>query len=215
MNRILSVVPVLANEFWTKYCLNHIKNSDVLVIDNNAEKEVKKVIREHNKIVNTTNMYVNYAWNQGMEYFLQNEEYDFIAIINSDLRLVDNWESFCLHFFDDCFMFPYITKSKQMPEKIDLNNKHRKIKGGFPGIFIFMSREMVKMVYPIPNQLKLWYGDNWIFNKCGYEQRVYYNLKAEHGESRSASTLPNLVELVEKDRQEWAKILENGYLLSK
>jgi hypothetical protein len=209
-NKILSVVPVYGDSGWTKYCLGNINHSDLLVIDDCATKEVKKVVVKYNKIVNSKNKMVNYVWNQAMEYFLTNKQYDFLALICSDFVMVDNWESFCLAFFDNCIMLPYQvnTDAKIKPE-VRLKDHYKKIKGGYPGVFMFFSREMVEAVYPIPKGIKLWFGDEYIFTKLmklGYEMRVYYELRGLHGNSRSVSENPKAHKTIELDKAVWEKI---------
>jgi len=185
-------------------CLKKLQ-SDVLIIDNDAEPEIKKLIEPYTKIINPRNIYVNPAWNMGMEYFLKGS-WDFLCIMNSDISMIWNWEEFCLSYFDGSWMLPTQVTGAEMPDRIDMRDHYKVIKEGFPGIFMFMDREMVKKAYPIPKGLKLWFGDNWIFNRTKREQRVYYNLKCEHGNSRSVCKLEDFTDIIEQDKIEWSKL---------
>ena len=68
---------------------------------------------------------------------------------------------------------------------------------------------MAEAVYPIPEGIKLWFGDEYIFTKLiklGYEMRVYYNLRGVHGNSRSVSENPRSYKTIELDKIAWQKI---------
>ena len=85
------------------------------------------------------------------------------------------------------------------------------IPGGFPGIMIVLSKEMCKAVYPIPNGLKLWWGDVWIFaklQKLNYTLNIYSEMEVIHinGGSRSVFNLPNYTKIIEEDNVIWETV---------
>lgn len=201
MIKILSVVPVLYDPGWTANCLNAI-HSDILVIDNNAEKQVKKVIAKYDKIVNKKNVFVNPAWNQGMGVFLEGD-WDYIAIIGSDFVLIEGWEQIVSdNVGDEIIMLPNIHPYEEGEGSVDAP-------GGFPGVFILLDRKMAGLVYPIPEGLLIWFGDQWIYErleKHGYKKRIYYDLKGMHGNSISVRKLPEAYDVIEEDKRAWETV---------
>ena len=209
MSKILSVIPVLSGKNWLETCLASIK-SDILIIDNNADDDIKEIIKDRDKIVNKKNEYVNFAWNQGIEYFLDGD-WEYLAIINSDLLLVNNWEDFIeVNFEDKVLMIPRQVKVENFKNSIN-DNSYIENKGDcFQGVFILLDKKMADFIYPIPKGLKLWFGDAWIWHKLksiGYEQRIYNDFICVHGNSISVSTLKNeAITIIAEDRKEWNKI---------
>lgn len=216
MSKILSAIPVLSGAAWTQTCLDAIK-SDILIIDNNADADVKKVIKNRNIIVNEKNEYVNFAWNQALEYFLSSK-YEYIAIINSDLLLMKNWEDFVEKYYEDkTFMVPRQVRIEDFLPTPD-NNSYKVFNDYcFQGVFILLNKEMADLIYPIPVRLKLWFGDAYIWyklKKYHYEKRIYDNFICVHGNSVSLSILGDeAIEIIENDKKEWEIIKKNYAIL--
>lgn len=208
--KILSIVPVLYDPTWTKLCLKHIKD-DLIVIDNGSPDEVKKVIEPYDKIVNEKNIYVNPVWNQAMRIFIESD-YDLLALVSSDVVLMHNWKKFVLNAWEEkTIILPNVIDAK--PENLVLDfimDKERTLIDEFAGIFLLLDRQMVNIVYPIPETIKIWFGDNWINNKLkekGYKSYVYKYFYCVHGHSRSVSGLQNIGKnIIEQDKIEWSKL---------
>jgi hypothetical protein len=86
---------------------------------------------------------------------------------------------------------PYTVHDKQMmytdvPMKAKRTLVH---KGeGIPGIFITLSREQAKAVYPIPEEIKVWFGDSYLYpllDASGYSISISHDLLAFHHTSMS------------------------------
>ena len=198
--KILSVVPVFADGGWTKRCLDRIQ-TDLLVIDNGAHTDVIPVIKGYNVLVNPKNIYVNPAWNQAMLYFLNCGDWTHLCIINSDLVLMQNWHEL-IELIWQPNLIPCVNEGQSDSQELMAGHEVESV----PGIFLFLSREQVSKVFPIPYGLKFWFGENWIYNRLGLVKFQYDNLKAVHGNSRSCSVLPEFVDMVEKDKQVWDAI---------
>lgn len=206
MNKILVGIPVIYDTNCVRRCLAHIKDADgILIIDNNATAEIKKLIEPYNKIVNAKNVYVNQAWNQLMEYFLAHHEFDTIIILNSDIYLKhDVCTKISLIDLDVQKVIPLVTGVSAFSDSAIKTTQV--VDGGVPGVFICLSRKMVEIVYPIPSEIKLWFGDNWIFNKLqllDYKMTVYSDLQAIMDWSRSISLLPEAHTIIEDDKKAW------------
>jgi len=201
--RILVGIPVIYCEECVHQCLESLKGQDVeiLIIDNDATPTIKEIIQSYPKIVNEENIYVNPAWNQIMKTFL-NSNYDKLIILNSDMILEKDVIEKIKRIDVDT------DKTIILPNVSDhhISEGVREIDWGFPGIMIVLSRKMCELVYPIPESLKLWFGDDWIYKrlkKNGYNLRVHYNIKARHSGSRSIASLKEASEIIEQDKINW------------
>lgn len=206
MNKILVGIPVIYDANCVRRCLAHIKGADgILIIDNNATLDIKEIIRPYNKIVNEKNIYVNPAWNQIMLYFLDHPEFDTVIILNSDIYLKhDVFTKIKSIDLDAQKVIPLVTGVSAFYDSP--NPTTQVVEAGVPGVFICLSRKMVELVYPIPSEIKLWYGDNWIFNKLqllDYKMTIYSDLQAIMDWSRSIGLLPEAHTIIEEDKKAW------------
>ena len=206
MKNILVGIPVIYDFNCVKRCLAHVKGADdILIIDNNATADIKNLIEPYNKIVNNNNIYVNPAWNQLMRYFLDHPEYDTIIILNSDIYLKDDVFKIIKSLnLDALKVIPLVTGVSEFTEVKD--HYVSIVEDGVPGVFICLSRKMVEAVYPIPEEIKLWFGDNWIFGKLrklNYKMTIYNDLQAIMDWSRSIGKLPEANALIEEDKKAW------------
>lgn len=201
--RILVGIPVIAHADLCKAAIDSVVlESDVLVIDNNADPETKlMLLREDIEVlVNTENIYVNAAWSEIMQYFLLSEFYDTLIIMNSDLIMQPGWSA----------------KLQEGQICIPTDGSHAEnvvVTEGIPGVFIHLSREMVEMVYPIPSYVKIWFGDNWVFEilrRLGYQTVVKAGLVGLHynGGSQSVNIVPDKEAIIEVDKVAWAEFGE-------
>lgn len=210
--RIITIIPVLHDAVWTKLCLDKIK-SDIIIIDNGADEHVKAVIEEYPKIINKENIFVNPAWNQALCYFMASN-YDLMALICSDVVMMDGWEDFVLRFFDGQLMIPTVING--IPEKMEdlliMDDTNAEVNEA-AGLFFVFNKKMARIVYPIPETIKIWFGDNWIIKRLkakGCEVRQYKNLYCMHGNSRSlAPMFEEGIKIIEQDKIEWMKITES------
>jgi hypothetical protein len=209
MNKILVGIPVIYDANCVRRCLAHIKDADgILIIDNNATTEIKEIIRPYNKIVNDKNIYVNPAWNQIMRYFLDHPEFDTVIILNSDIYLKhDVCTKIRLLDLDSQKVIPLLTGVKEFTDVQEATTLV--VEDGVAGVFLCLSRKMVEAVYPIPEEIKLWFGDNWIFKKLrllDYKMTIYSDLQAMMDWSRSIGKLPEATTLIEEDKKAWSLV---------
>lgn len=204
--RLLVGVPCLFNgETCRKAIQSVVNEADVLIIDNGSSKDVKLVIEDFDKLPNVfvirnkENIFVNGSWNQIMEFFLQ-WNYEQLVIINSDLILSHGWSN---HLVDgeSCL----VTDGSHKVETVATE--------GVPGVFIHGNRKMFEIVYPIPNEIKLWFGDEYLFliwRELGYKTIIKPGLIAQHWHngSQTIAILPNKSEMIEADKVAWAEIVE-------
>lgn len=176
-----------------------IADADVLVIDNGAPDDVKEVIASFNLTVisNEVNMYVNYAWNQALAYFL-NSRYEQLIIMNSDLVMKPGW----------------FEKLRRGVSCIPTDSSHLAdtvVTEGVPGVFIHLNKETAMRAYPIPDAIKIWYGDNWIYTRvrqAGYQTIIIAGMLCEHfgNGSRTVNIVPNKTEIIAQDQLAWIEV---------
>lgn len=183
------------------------KEANVLLIDNGAEFGVKQTISYFKDstlkvfvFVNETNRYVNPAWNQIIEYFL-GSDYDQLVIMNSDLVMREGWSDYIQ---DGISCVP--TDGSHLIDTIS----HE----GTTGVFIHLNKEMARLVYPIPDGIRIWYGDTWIYEKikkAGYRAVIRAGMLCEHigHGSQTLKLLPERTEIIAQDQLAWAEIVKN------
>lgn len=210
MKNILVGIPVLYNG---AVCLQAFKSvieeADLLIVDNGSDADVKEAVNQMHSyndgcirvglIRNTKNEYVTYAWNQLLASFLDNNcPYEQLVIMNSDLIMRTGWSK-------------YLEDNVWCIVNGGAYNADTEVFEGIAGTFINFNKEMAKLVYPIPESLKIWYGDTFIekkFKKAGYKMIVKSGLLADHvhGGSVTVRQLPEFQEVIQQDAVEWERI---------
>jgi vacuolar-type H+-ATPase subunit F/Vma7 len=194
----------------------HKDNVDVLLIDNGAEPRVKELLHRYSLkenvlvISNPVNIYVNPAWNQIISHFLKSN-YEYLLIMNSDLILQKDWDKVLDYYFKEypnIVPIPTIGNNSKMGG-VTLNFDYTEVNGGIPGVLIVINKKHAELIYPIPETLKIWFGDNWIYDglrRLGYKTLVLKNLLSYHLWSQTVSKVSGISELIEQDKLEWEKL---------
>lgn len=220
---ILVAIPCLYGGWHTKLAIDsviHEPGVEVLLIDNGAAQDVKDVIALYpsaHLIRNPDNIYVNPAWNQAMEFFLEDSRYTHIVLMNSDLVMGKTWASILRvriekHGIMEVAL-PTIRDAHPGNPYNGYDTNAQTVTSGFPGVFICLSYWHVKWVYPIPSYIKVWFGDNWIFDKvraAGVRTSVVPNLFARHlhGGSQNVQRVPGIAEIIEEDKRQWEEVVQ-------
>ncbi len=220
MGKILIGIPMLYGPEHCRECLESViykKDVDVLVIDNGAEKRVKDMLLDYvhlpnfHIIINPENIYVNPAWNQIMQFFLK-IDYKHLIIMNSDLIMHEDWD-IVFRKRVSTVVLPVIVDNFY---KVDVESqKGVFVFSGTPGVFITMNRKQVELVYPIPSEILVWFGDLWIFTilrEKGHHTFIPESLLAKHYWSSTVSKVDGISEIIEKDKLAW-EIVREKYLL--
>ena len=158
----------------------------------------------------------NEAWNRGMVHAGN----DLICIANDDIRvdglvmaLVSEFESINPDKIDlvgvsndpstKCFGI--------CPFKIDLNKNVGLQAGGLFGIAMFLRKKNYKQ---IPQDLKVWYGDDYLARKCKNVFTIN-PIRITGGMSTTISSLRkeggNIDEIIKRDKYNWNKYMNNGF----
>ena len=136
--------------------------NEIILIDNDPSAR-NVIIGEFEKIKyfpQEENIFVNPAWNLGVSESVFSNA---IAILNDDITFdVDKIFKFISPHLDRVGLIgidPKCYKLFKDSEKLQLFGINRMPGGGF-GSAMFMKKDRYK---EIPNDLKIWYGDNWLF----------------------------------------------------
>jgi glycosyltransferase involved in cell wall biosynthesis len=163
MNKFTVVIPTLWRSERIHPLLKSLQDSEgvgeIIIVDNGRKydsyyKDMKKVrvLRPH------LNIYVNPAWNYGVEYSKNNS----IALVNDDISF--DTKIFERFTEDELKSKGFIgMSSENYGEGVEYNPTLEPWKGEVVlngwGCLIMFHKEHWK---PIPEQLKIWYGDNYI-----------------------------------------------------
>ena len=176
--KFLVSIPMLYAAQCCKETLNSfvgLDNVDILIGDNGADIDVKLVISEFENSKNIfiirepENIYVNPIWNKFIKYFIDNPQYDYLIIVNSDLPIQRDFAKVLenrLSINPDEIPIPTLNTDKNiLTQTVDINIQEAQVvDSGTAGVFIVISRKLANIVYPIPPEIKVWFGDNWIYD---------------------------------------------------
>ncbi len=216
--KILIGIPCLFGPGHTKLAIDSVVNHPdvyLLLIDNGAEQSVKDLLEQYegrqnvSVIHNQHNVYVNPAWNQIMNYFISWNKWDLCIIMNSDLVMHHRWhEQIVDHYNNTPEVIPLPNASHDLAvlKTIMVHHRLEPVPGGIPGVFISLTKDQVKKVYPIPRELVVWYGDNWIYDimrGIGHQTAIVHSLLCYHAGSQNVQRVAGIEKIIEQDRQNW------------
>lgn len=184
----------------------------VVAIENGATADVKSVLREMGASIsvvrNDVNVYVNPAWNQLAEIFLASE-HDVLVLANADLIASPNWTKSLLMRCDSAEQREY-----WIARLLNENEIYAPLEPSADstatdyvhGAFFAMSREAVSIAFPIPSELLIHCGDDWIYwllRWAGFAQRTVHGMGVWHKGAVSGSSLHEFDAITESDRIRW------------
>lgn len=226
MKKILVAIPCVTGAEHVKECIESVINKpdvDVLLLSNGAVPEVKDLIKSYenrNNIIcayNAKNYYVNPAWNQFLNLFLSNDAYSHLIILNSDVIMQKQWHQVVKNIWEsygeDYSLIPVITNDKSLCNKeVTVEaNLGQTVTEGTAGIFITLSKKQARMVYPIPEAIKVWFGDNYIYNiiRSFYHTIIPTNLICYHSWSQTVQKVEGVHQIIEEDKKQWAETVSH------
>lgn len=80
---------------------------------------------------------------------------------------------------------------------------------GRAGWCLFFTPAMVRWFHPLPHELVLWFGDDWMhykLNEHGYSCEVLMDSCALHFVSKTVGEYPDMVATIERDRQHFRSL---------
>lgn len=216
------VIPILNNLEYTKQCLESIIKCTkilfrIIIIDNNSTDGSEKWIKEYleqNKIKfkyikNKTNRGVGPAWNQG----LKASNADYIAIINNDIVVSDNWLKNLIKPFKDKnigLTTPIASDGDVIPE--DFYNS--KIVDGMKktskfGCCFVLPRYIFKKVGYFDERFKMAYYEDtdYLYRlwENGFELMEIFSSRIHHFVSKTANEIGGGGEYIHKNKMKLYK----------
>ena len=167
-----------------------VEDVDIYTIDDNAKPEVKTMIAGNHIPIMEENSVDNFAtgcWNQAAQYFLEHPEYDCLRIGFSDFIMMNGWKEVLEANWDEnTAILPRFVKTMEelQATQPELYPGGKFVTaGGTPADCVFLSRKLVEMVFPVPEDIKLWYNDEYIFTimrETGHQVTVLDTLVGYH-----------------------------------
>lgn len=225
--KLLLCVPIVNNPSVTKQFLYSVvgqakdpNTSELLILANGAKDDIIQLIWDYQTVnpvtlwVEGSNIYVVPAWNRFLKHFLEGQ-YTHIAILNADLILRRNFVERLMEFWE---LYPDASPLAAMVNKEEIfypENEQpaefRLITSGYPGIAIALTRKQAEMVYPIPEDIKVWYGDDWcqqILNAMEVPTLLYNKLQVFHEGSATVGSVPGISHMINLDHEAWPLVQE-------
>lgn len=203
--KVSIVIPTFNDADFLKGCLQSIVNNtfyryEIIIIDNGSDP-IQKTSKPWDKIDTKLfldsielqdkscelkvvylpeNLWVNPTWNMGAEMATGN----YVVIINADITMSFEWDKYLVsaletpnrHYVVSC---PYETNPHhEKPYALDswfMSHVPHMLKGP---CFMFRKSDVPKL-FPIPEQIKHWCGDNLIADRANYHGGVIYAKKAQ------------------------------------
>ena len=189
---------------------------EIIVIDNGSTDGTGLWLKQNNieHITNKSNLGVTVAWNQGLEAAL-NSNASTIALLNNDIYVGKYWLNGITNAINENRKAYFLANGAfDNPTTLnsDIDNHYNNLKGkrtyGRAGWAMFFPRKAVEIFYPIPPQLILWHGDDYIHDTLyanNYICEVVMECCIIHFGSQTFYTYPDYVKQVATDLIEWNK----------
>lgn len=183
--KISFIIPCYNNLQHTKACIESIiahskKETYNFIFINNASTDGtdKYIASIPNSITihNDKNKYINHAWNQGLNIISKNDS-EYLCLCHNDFIVCPNWLDPIFELFSTKIKEFYMPVSNTQPRnpfddkkgmKYYFSNQEKTILLPISepclGFCIFIRKEHLSHFYPIPDQLKILRGDNWIMD---------------------------------------------------
>lgn len=172
---------------YTKKFLDTLKFTDsdyeLVIIDDKSTDGTRDFLKniDSRVILHEKNKGVSVTWNELIDYSIG----DYICIVNSDILLTPHWDTPLIKALEEYeVVSPYHTDNElplDFPEGKDRKSNFIPVLGC---CFMF-KRTLIDKIGHFPENLKIWYGDNWLADKTNCGQ--IYDSYIHHFVSKSAT----------------------------
>ncbi|SKA62358.1 Glycosyl transferase family 2 [Succinivibrio dextrinosolvens DSM 3072] len=182
---------------------------EIIIIDNSCSsfKTDFSKVKVH---VPKENLFVNPAWNLGIK--LSSPEFKYFGILNDDIIFQKNLFEQVHAFLEessedvglvgiDCVANTSKNQFDFYPENTVVNIQVTSKLEGFFGSAFFGNK---KNYFEIPNEMKVFYGDHFLFTRniqSGHKNYKICNIGIKHLESLSSHSSPFIAKMFKKDRK--------------
>ena len=204
---IAVIIPCLNQSNFTKMAVTSIGNNSwphdlkFIFIDNGSTDDTNSYLKSLNQtlITNKTNMGVTHAWNQGLGAALDINA-DIICLMNNDIITSPRWLDSVVQALNTNpkhFYFPNGSVTYTTTDNFNkqcaclLPSLKGKTSPGKCGWGFYFNRKTVQDFYPIPEDFKIWYNDDYIYYRLmdlGYTALVLQDSLVYHFGSKTLNT---------------------------
>ena len=193
------IVPTMwIPEKFTEAIKKYLKSSlvqEIIIIDNNPSQ--RPILPKDDRIKILTkgyNIFVNPAWNWGV----QTSKMENLIILNDDL-VIENIEDILIELQKTCFDFVGLDfENLNKENKVQITKKEKGLTKGF-GCFMFIRK---KNYHYIPDNLRIWYGDNILFSKNTNIGKISFD-NVEISLSKTIKKVIGSIEIIETDKKNY------------
>lgn len=196
---------------------------EYVLVDNGSTDATYKYLTSKKPaalIRNEKNMGVSFAWNQGLRAALEINP-DVICLQSNDVVAGPKWLDPVVRELskpEKRYFIPNGHAADGTPWKHGTfeGNAQGELDGGLTGMkrgragwCMFFTTEAVKLFFPVPKELFLWHGDDyihWVLQGKGYECFVLKDCCALHFVSVTFYSTPGYTEIVERDKAHFKRI---------
>lgn len=149
-------------------------------------------------------LYCNGGWNKAMEHFLAGD-WDYLLLSSDDVILSKGWSQRIIHKGMTVYVPEYLPTAEGLenhmtPLLIELTSS-------INGACTLLPREAVQLIYPIPKELKMWFGDQYMFTKlrkAGYKVMQGAFMAFHYGQQSLDN--PHAQAVIAEDKLAWPAI---------
>lgn len=177
--------------------LNECKHvSEIIIIDNDTNKTPEFDLDKVVYVPQLENIYVNPAWNIGV----RSAKEDYVCILNDDISFdVDKvmWNIGAVIKDLKCIGLDYMSFNYGGNEVLIASGHD--IGLGW-GCAVWLDKKKWK---PIPEDIKIWYGDNWIVDNYDKCYKVVFDAETEMSTTSGDGSLSGVIE---SDTEKWKEL---------
>lgn len=182
---------------------------EIIIIDNSCSsfKSDYSKVKVH---VPEENLFVNPAWNLGIK--LSSSDFKYFGILNDDIIFQKNLFEQVHDFLEsaaedvgllgiDCIANTPKSQFDTYPENTTVKMMETSKLEGFFGSAFFGDK---KNYFEIPDEMKVFYGDHFLFTRniqAGHKNYKITNIGVKHLESLSSHSSPFIAKMFKKDRK--------------
>lgn len=217
--------PCWNQRFYTEHCIASVRrnssghNVRLVALDNGSTDGTTDYLQGtvDTLIRLPTNIGVNRAWNMLLGTALGMPDVEMICLVNNDVIVGPAWLDPPAREFSRGDNRSYFLPNGEFTKNVGFDDAVRAalptLAGGRTpgraGWCMFFTPAMVRIFHPIPHELILWFGDDWMHYKLdlyGYSCEVLLDSCALHFISKSVGLYPDMVATIDADRQHFRRL---------
>ena len=124
----------LLERFLPSVCSNNSKNADVIVVDNASTDSSIEFLKQNYPTIKRIQFEVNYGFAEGYNRAINEVDYEYVVLLNSDVRVGENWLESPFSFLESNKSYA-ACQPKILDEKKPLNFEYAGACGGYIDLF--------------------------------------------------------------------------------